>query len=124
MKNIVSNIARTIIIALLLVSCKSSPVFTKDQYFNKFETFIVTTEDNYMTYDDDAWKKSNEKFKELSETNYSRFEKEMTADEKLKIDRMIGRYYSYIAKYQAGKVQEKLKKVINQAEGFIDNLSK
>ena len=124
MKNIYSNITVTIIILMLLVSCNNSSVFTKGQYINKFEGFISTTEDNYMAYDNDTWKKANTQFMELSETEYSRFEKELSVDEKLMIDRLIGRYYSFVAKYQAAQVKEKLKRIYNQAEGFIDNLSK
>ncbi|MEI6154407.1 MAG: DUF6565 domain-containing protein, partial [Deltaproteobacteria bacterium] len=114
----------TIIILILLVSCNNSPVFTKGQYIKKFEGFIITAENNYMTYDNDMWKKANTQFRDLSETEYSRFEKELSVDEKQKIDRLIGRYYSFVAKYQASQVKEKLKRLNNQAEGLIDNLSK
>ena len=124
MKNKYISLAQTVFFLLVLPSCNSGPVFTKLQYLSKFEEFITTTESNYMKFDNEAWKKANEKFKELSETDYSRFEKEMTADEKLKIDKLIGSYYSFVAKYQAAQVKEKLKRIYNQAEGFIDNLSK
>lgn len=124
MKNMNTKIAGTVTIILLLVSCKNSPVFTKEQYINTFERFIITTENNFLTYDDDAWKKANTRFRELSEIQYNWFEKEMSVDEKLKVDRLIGRYYSFVAKYQAAQVKEKLKRIYNQAEGFIDNLSK
>ncbi len=123
MKNTYSKIISAAIV-LLIVSCNRGPVFTKEQYISKFETFISTTEGNYMAYDLDEWKKANTQFEELSETDYGQFEKELTADERLKIDKLIGRYYSFVAKYQAAQVQEKLKRIYNQAEGFIDNLSK
>ena len=124
MKNTHTKITTAVMVLLLIVSCNSGPVFTKGQYISKFETFVSTTENNYMAYEPDAWKKANAQFKELSETDYVRFEKELTADERLKIDRLIGRYYSFVAKYQAAQVQEKLKRIYNQAEGFIENLSK
>jgi len=124
MKKIYIQHTAGLLLFLLLASCNNGPVFTKGQYINKFETFISNTESNYMAYDTDGWKRANAQFKELSEADYNRFEKEMSAEERLKIDRLIGRYYSFVAKYQAAQVQEKLKRIYNQAEGFIDNLSK
>jgi hypothetical protein len=107
-----------------MISCKNAPVFTKQQYFSKFEKFVAQTEGEYMNYDDDAWKKADGEFKKLSETYFSRFEKEISTDEQLRIDKLIGRYYSYVAKFQAAKVQNKLKRIYNQAEGFIENVTK
>ncbi|MCB0538374.1 MAG: hypothetical protein KDE33_12705 [Bacteroidetes bacterium] len=124
MRNIYTKITTATMVLLLTVSCNSRHAFTKEQYINKFEAFISTTESYYMTYDNNGWKKANAQFKDLSETDYNRFEKEMSTEERLKIDRLIGRYYSFVAKYQATQVQEKLKRIYNQAEGFIDNLSK
>ena len=124
MKKIYKHLTTVVLASLLFVSCNNGPVFTKGQYINKFETFISTTESNYMAYDTDGWKKANAQFKELSEPDYNRFDKEMSVEERLKIDRLIGRYYSFVAKYQAAQVEEKLKRIYNQAEGFIDNLSK
>ena len=124
MKNIFTKITIIIIELLLFVTCNSLPVCTKVQYITKFENFMSATEGNYSTYDAEAWKKANTQFKELSETNYSQFEKEMTTDERLKIDRLIGRYYSFVAKYQVTRLQEKLKRKYNQSESFIDNLLK
>ena len=124
MKTIYIQHTAWLMIFLLIVSCNNGPVFTKGQYINKFETFITTTENNFMTYDNEGWKKANTQFKEYSEADYTRFEKVLTVEERLKIDRLIGRYYSFVAKYQAAQVQEKPKRIYNQAEGFIDNLSK
>jgi len=124
MKKIYIHLTTAALISLLFATCNYGPAFTKEQYINKFEAFISTTESYYMTYDNNGWKKANAQFKDLSETDYNRFEKEMSTEERLKIDRLIGRYYSFVAKYQAAQVQEKLKRIYNQAEGFIDNLSK
>ena len=124
MKNNYTKITTTATVLLLIVSCNSVPVFTKEQYISKFENFVSAIESNYMAYDSDTWKKANLQFKELSKTDYSRFEKELTADDRLKIDKLIGRYYSFVAKYEASQMKEKLKRIYNQAESFIDNLSK
>jgi len=109
---------------MLMVSCSHNHLVTKEQYIRSFETFISETEMGYRDFHKDAWEKSNVRFKQLSETEFTRFEKDLTVDERLKIDRLIGRYYSFVAKYQAQKIQGKLKRVINQAESFIENIRK
>lgn len=124
MKNIYTAFLSLSFLILSMVSCNNAPVFTKQQYISKFENFVAQTEEGYMNYDDNAWKKANGDFKELSETNFSRFEKKISTEEQLRIDKLIGRYYSYVAKFQAAKVQNKLKRIYNQAEGFIENVSK
>jgi len=124
MKNIYTSFISITFVLLFLTSCNNTPAFTKQQYITKFESFIVTTESSYMNFDDDGWKKANSDFKELSETEYSRFEKEITTEEQLKIDKLIGRYYSYVAKFKAAQLQNKLKRIYKQAEGFIDNVTK
>ncbi|MEO6232104.1 MAG: DUF6565 domain-containing protein [Ferruginibacter sp.] len=124
MTNIYTSFISITFVLLCLTACNNTPAFTKKQYITKFESFIVITESSYMNFDDDGWKKANSDFKELSETEYSRFEKEITTEEQLKIDKLIGRYYSYVAKFKAAQLQNKLKRIYNQAEGFIENVTK
>lgn len=123
MKKINLLLFSTAIIIIFLVSCDRSPFITKNQFITKFENFINSIEKSYMTYDDITWAKVNKEFDELK-AEYSQFEKELNSDECLMIDKMIGRYYSYVALFEATKVQKQLKHVCNQAEEFFNNISK
>jgi hypothetical protein len=109
---------------MVFASCNSKPVYTKEQYISRFENFVAATEKNYMDYDDQAWENADEEFTNLRETEYKRFEKELNSEEQVKIDKLIGQYYSFVAIYKAKQVQNKLKRIYNQAESFFDNISK
>lgn len=107
---------------LIITSCTGRSVSSKDQYLSRFEYFVAITEKNYMTYDDNAWVNINKEFSALSETDYGRFEKELNPEEQMKIDKLIGRFYSCVAKNNVAKMKKKLEHLYNQATEFFSNL--
>ena len=105
-------------------SCSNRLNSRKNQYINDFEKFITVVEQQYMSYDNEAWKKSETEFEKFTKTEFEKINTVLTEDEKVKIDKLKGRYYSCVAKYKALQLKEKLKHIYNQAEGFIDGIMK
>jgi hypothetical protein len=112
---------------LLIVAfegCSSRlPVFTKTQYIEEFESFSQYIDNNYLTFDEAERQKFDLKFKELK-GQYNSFSKDMSESEQVEVDKMIGNYYSCVAKYRASQAQKDLKRLYHQAEGFMENISK
>jgi len=114
-----------IIAAIFGQSCHNNGlIFSKNKYINDFGDFISLTEEKYMTYDNDAWEKSQKDFEKFSQKDFEKFKTVLTEEEIVKIDKLKGRYYSCVAKQKAAKLKELFKHIYNQTEGFIEGMMK
>lgn len=111
-------------ILLSLIACNHRFGYTKKQYIGKFEKFILAVEVDYKNFDSDAWDKANAKFIEFSELEYNLFKSDLTNEEQEKIDKLKGKYYSFVVKSKTKKIIDKVQTFHNQAEGFIEGFTK
>lgn len=116
MKNFYMGIM-TIIALSLFAGCN-----TTEFYIDSLERFVSKTEHDYTEYDMAKWEDVHAEFKKLTGTEYNKYKDKLTDEEKTKIDKLKGRYYSVIAKYKATELQKMGKSISDQVEGFLEGL--
>lgn len=103
-------------------SCKEA-IF-KQQYVSNFETFIEELRKDHIKYTEEDWKKAEEKFKFLSETEFEKFKNDLSNEDKSKINTLKGNYFGIYTKHKAGELGDELKDLLKQAEGVLDEIEK
>ena len=111
-----------ILVLILLAGCDGG--YTKKQYINEFQTFIVKTEKEYLQYEPERFIESSLTFKRYAEKDFNRFKVELTEKELVTIDRLKGQYYSFAAKYAATQIKNKTNSFYRQLDVLIDELKK
>lgn len=111
-----------LLLAFVLPSCKEA-VF-KEQYVSNFENFIEEFRKNHTTYTEEDWKKAEEQYTLLSETEFNKFKDDLTAEQKNKVNSLKGSYYGIYAKHKAGELGNEFKDLLQQAEGVLKEIEK
>lgn len=101
---LIRKIALLSCLACFLYSCSTN----KESYLKDFEKFIDKTEKNVKEFSETEWEKAQAEFKEYSETWFEQFKEELTADEKIKVGMLKGKFSSATLKYEAGKLMKQL----------------
>jgi len=82
------------VLLCVVISCNVVPT-TKDEYLKGFESFIDRVKSNYRDYSQNDWKWADGRFEKYASEWYSRFSKDLTELEKLKIAGWIVEYESF-----------------------------
>lgn len=105
-----------------LTSCKEA--LFKEQYVSNFENFLEEFRENHAAYNEEDWKKAEEKYKYYAETEYEKFKNDLTQEQKGKVNNLKGSYYAIFTKHKAGELGEELKELLQQAEGALNEIEK
>lgn len=108
--------------ALLLLISVSSCTVTKESYLKKFDSFVEHVKEESPKYDETDWEKAEEKFSQLSGPDYKKFEQALTAQEKLKVAKLIGQYRGLQIKSGFKFLKENIEDAIKGTNNFIDSL--
>lgn len=109
-------------IAVLLLSataCTEKPVFTKQGYIENYQNWISNLKKDSNLNEAD-WTTIESDFERYSKTEYNHFCKDLTPEEKQKIQMLSGQFYTIKGKYEALQIKEKLNNLLYQAKGMVD----
>jgi len=81
--------------AVLTNGCTFDECTSKSLYLVSFEQFIDKVKENYKNYDDQEWKKMDERFKKLSGECYNKFKDKLTKEDKAKLIKYEAKYTYY-----------------------------
>lgn len=80
-----------------LNSCSLS--YTKDDYLNKYETFVLEIKQNWKNYSDDDWIKMEEKNNIFFKKDYKKFAGELKPNELVRVYR-----FNFVYKFYKGDI--------------------
>jgi hypothetical protein len=114
--------AIVLMIMLLAPACTES--ISKVVYIHNYESWIIKLKSEYKKYNDSDWSRIDEEFKQFSETEYNKYKDDFTEQERQKVDNITGQYFAIVVKYNAGKVKNEVKSILDKADGMINELQK
>lgn len=113
-----------LVFVLVIVLGISSCALTKESYLGKFDSFVENVKENGSDYNEQDWKKAEEKFKKLSGSDYKKFESELTIQEKLKVAKLIGQYRGVQLKTGIKVLKENIEDTLNETNELIEGVKK
>jgi hypothetical protein len=111
-----------LLLAFMAIAFWSCTDFSKNQYITSYEDFVKEASTNYINYDDQKRKESDEKFQQFSEVDYKKYEGNFTPEEKAKVNQLAGKYYAIVAKQKATSVTKELENLLDKTKGVLDEL--
>lgn len=120
MKTYSKNLAIFTVLLLFATACTVKPSFTKQGYIENYENWILELQKNYSNLNEVDWTSIESKFEQFSKTEYYRFSKDLTPEEKQKIQMLSGQYYAIKGKYEALQLKAKLHNLLDQAKGMVE----
>ena len=119
------SIVKILLLVLVLISgCNSG--YTKKQYLKEFDSFISETEKEYKSYEPERWIEVTRTFKNFADTDYRKFESELTENEKAQVERYKNLFYVFAGKYAANQLaaQSKSYRFYKQVSIIFEELNK
>ena len=101
-------------LALVAISCTS---FLP----NRFERFVDREEKTAPNYTEKDWQKVSDQFEKLV-AQYDKVKDKLSKDDKLRIEKAIGRYNALTVKSGFDNVIQKGKEIINKVGGWFDGI--
>lgn len=95
---------------ILMVSCQ-----TKDSYLKDFNAFVEDVKAESAEYTEEDWQKVDDKFTKFSTELYTKFEEELSVEEKAEIVKLQ-------AVYAGVKVKSGVKNAAKKVDKFLDGL--
>jgi len=117
MKNLVTFLFLTVIISL--ISCTA---FTSKKNLSNLESVVIRAENNYKTYSEQDWAKSDKNFEEVS-TKILSNKSDYSQAQIDKAHLLIGKYEGLKLKAGFNVFKESLKGLGKQIEGAVDVLT-
>lgn len=108
------------VLLLLATACTQKPSFSKQGYIENYQNWISALQQNYSTLNEADWATIESNFERYSKTEYNRFCKDLTQEEKQKIQMLSGQFYAIKGKYEALQLKEKLNNLLYQAKGMVE----
>jgi hypothetical protein len=115
------HIALLLFIFISFVSCQE---VMKSSYISEFETFITDLEKKSGEYKAEDWAKADIVYKKLAEEDFKKYEAQLTAEERGKVNNLKGIYYSIYAKSKIKDIGTDFKDAMQQLEGGLKQLEK
>lgn len=112
-----------VMVLILFISACTKPI-SKIIYMHNYEAWIIKLKSEYKSYNDSDWSRIDEEFREYSETDYNKYKNDFTEEERQKVDNITGQYFAIVVKYNAGKVKNEVKSILDKADGMINELQK
>lgn len=109
-----------ITISLMMSSCDHK--MNKEQYLDKFTTFIEEVSDKGADFTEEQWTKADKIFGALADTDNFEFKDELTVSDKKEIGKLKGKYVIMRAKSGFRKAKKEVKEMMDQTEGFLDSV--
>ncbi len=96
-----------VLLYFFLINSCTAPL-SKEEYLKDYEEFIETVSKDCKTYDENDWKKKDEKFDKFNREWYDKFKEEFTWKDELVLGKNSVQYNMYRAK--------------NDVKGFLESL--
>ncbi len=113
-----------IFLSILTFWLSSCADFSKNQYVSEYENFVTDLSGKYASYDEKSRLAAEEKFKQFSEVEYKKYEANMTADEKTKVNNLTGKCYAIMAKQKATQITKEFENLLDKTKGVLEELNK
>lgn len=111
----------TLTFILFVASC--SNFGGKTSYISSFERFVNSVADKQETYTDEDWKKADARFEQFTDTDYQRYSRKFTKEEKQKIGKLKGKYLAIRAKSEVGNFMDNLQNAIDELGGVVEGFT-
>lgn len=108
-----------IILILLLMACKSTPL----GYVDSFERFVERVEKNASSYSQEQWEKNDERLQSFIE-RYDKEKQNLPSDEKRRVGELTVRYYKARVKSLGLNILGEIEDWIDYLQGFADEIMK
>jgi len=113
---------------ILLTVASCSNFGGKTSYISSFERFVEKVSDNQATYTDEDWEQADARFEQFADTDYQKYSRKLTKEEKQKIGKLKGKYLAIRTKTEVGSFMDDLQNVIDElggvVEGFTEEITK
>jgi len=116
----------SILLCLLffLAACNSDTSISKNSYLKKFRSFVAEVEQNYASYNEEDWDKSDEAFNIFSKIDYESHKDKLTESEKEEVNNLIGKYNGLKLKGKSrifiNEMDETIEETTERVKGFIE----
>ncbi|MCI4671305.1 MAG: hypothetical protein MRZ79_24405 [Bacteroidia bacterium] len=112
---------------VLLISCAGSQ---KEAFMSDVDSFVAEVEQQHEKYDEKDWKKKNEEFGRLLESEFEDVEEELTEEEKVHIVSQVMSYTTYQISERISEdleenseeYSEAYSKILNESAELIETL--
>ena len=104
-------------IVLFAMSCSN---FGKSSYISSFEQFVSSVSEKQDTYTDEDWDKAGIRFAQFAETDYQKYSRKLTKEEKQKIGMLKGKYFAIRTKSKIGNFMNNLQDAIDEVSGVVE----
>lgn len=108
-----------IILILLLMACKSTPI----GYVDNFERFVERVEKNVSSCSQEQWEKNDERLQNFIE-RYDKEKKKLSSDDKKKVGELTVRYYKARVKSMGFSILDEIGGWLDYLEGFANEIMK
>ena len=121
MKRTLFYLSFTIVAAIVLSSCATG--YSKSSYISSLEKFVGKVENNWKSYDEDDWTRSNKTMDAFKE-KYSKYSEEFTEKDELKVAKLMAKYQWLCVKYTGKSWLDDLsKKLSDENEELINDIN-
>lgn len=107
-------------ILLSIVACSGS--YTKVNYLNDFEKFVVEIEANHFNYTSHEWELADNKYEHLTISLYQQVQASLTSEDQKTIGKLKARYESLKLKNTIKNGIKSIKDGLQQAAGALENV--
>ena len=108
---------------IMFVCCAPA---NKESYMERYRDFIEEVAENHQTYSAAQWEKAAEKYRDFSEKWYAKFERQLSAKEKVLVAGYSAKYNYYYARSQSKDVMDGIMELIDgeDVQQLIDGIKK
>ena len=108
----------TLICIIVLTSC--SNFGGKASYISSFNRFVNIVSEKQETYTEEDWEKADARFEQFVDTDYEKYSRQLTKEEKHTIGKLKGKYLAIRAKSKIGGFMDNLQNTLDKFGGVVD----
>lgn len=120
MKRIIFNIA---VITFIIYALSCSHLGGKSSYISSFERFVEKVTDNQATYSDEDWERADVRFEQFADTDYQKYSRKLTKEEKQKIGKLKGKYLAIRTKSATNILIDNINDALEQLDGVVEGFT-
>jgi hypothetical protein len=110
----------SLILVVFVVSCSD---IGKSSYISSFERFVNSVSEKQESYTNEDWEKADLKFEQFSDTDYQKYVRKLTQEEKQKIGKLKGKYLAIRAKSATNDFIDNIQDALNELGGVVEGFA-